>query len=64
MGVYQLYEGNFQMLDSVRARLFWQGTGKKKKYHIVKWEAMSRPKEFGGLGFLDVRAVNTCLLVK
>jgi len=64
MGVYQLYECNFQMLDSVRARLFWQGTGKKKKYHIVKWEAMSRPKEFGGLGFLDVRAVNTCLLVK
>ena len=25
---------------------------------------MSRPKEFGGLGYLDVRAVNICLLVK
>lgn len=29
MGVYQLYEGNFQMLDTVRSRFFWQGTGKK-----------------------------------
>ena len=29
-----------------------------------KWEALNRPKEFGGLGFLDVRAMNTCLLAK
>lgn len=31
---------------------------------MVKWEALSRPKEFGGLGFLDVRVMNTCLLAK
>jgi hypothetical protein len=35
MGVYELYEGNYKMLDSIRARFFWQGTGKKRKYHMV-----------------------------
>ena len=64
MGVYQLYEGNFQKVDAIRARFYWQGTSKKRKYHMVKWEALSRPKEFGGLGFMDVRVMNTCLLAK
>jgi hypothetical protein len=64
MGVYELYEGNYQLLDSIRSRFYWQGTGKKRKYHMVKWEALSRPKEFGGLGFLDVRVMNKCLLAK
>ena len=31
MGVYQLYEGNYQLLDSIRSRFFWQGIGKKRK---------------------------------
>jgi len=64
MGVYQLYEGNFQALDKVRSRFFWQGTNKKRKYHMVKWEALARPKEWGGLGFLEVKTMNICLLAK
>lgn len=28
---------------------------------MIKWEALNRPKEFGGLGFMDVRVMNTCL---
>jgi hypothetical protein len=31
---------------------------------MIKWEALNRPKEFGGLGFTDVRVMNTCLLAK
>ena len=64
MGVYQLYEGNFQALDTIRSRFFWQGTSKKRKYHMIRWEAPNRPKEFGGLGFIDVRVMNNCLLGK
>jgi len=64
MGFYLLYEGNHQRMDAARARFFWQGTGKKKKYHMIRWEALSTPKEFGGLGFLDTRAMNTALLAK
>ena len=64
MGVYLLYERNYQALDAVRKRFFWQGTNKKHKYHMVKWEALIRPKEFGGAGFMDIRAMNICFLVK
>lgn len=65
MGVYFLYEGNYQALDSIRNKFFWQGTNKKRKYHMVKWEALiRRPKEFGGLGFMDIRVMNICLLIK
>ena len=31
---------------------------------MIKWEAQIRPKEFGGLGFLNVRVTNVCLLAK
>jgi len=64
MGVYQLYEGSHQLLDTIRSRFYWQGTGKKRKYHMIKWEALNRPKEVGGLGFMDVRAMNISLLAK
>ena len=64
MGVYQLYEGNYQLIDSIRARFYWQGTGKKRKYHMIKWEALCRPKEAGGMGFMDVRDMNISLLAK
>ena len=31
---------------------------------MLKWKALIRPKEFGGLGFLDTRVMNLCLLSK
>jgi hypothetical protein len=52
------------MIDSIRSRFYWQGTNKKRKYCMIKWEALIRPKEFGGLVFADVRVMNTCLMVK
>lgn len=65
MGVYQLYEGNFQIIiDTIRARFFWQGTRKKRKYHMIKWDPLAKPKDFGGLGFTDIRVMNSCLMVK
>lgn len=47
-----------------RWRFFWEGVGNKKKYHMIKWEALASPKEFGGLGFVDTRAMNKALLAK
>jgi hypothetical protein len=64
MGFYWLYEGTHKRLDTARGRFFWEGVGNRKKYHMVKWEAMASPKEFGGLGFIDTRAMNTVLLAK
>ncbi|KAJ1255620.1 hypothetical protein BS78_K181300 [Paspalum vaginatum] len=64
MGCYHLYEGAHNEMDSIRSRFFWQGVGNKKKYHMVKWEHLARPKDFGGLGFLDTRTMNRAMLVK
>lgn len=36
----------------------------KKKYHLVKWEEVCRPKEMGGLGVIDLDIMNVCLLCK
>lgn len=64
MGMYLLDEGTHTRLDAARSRFFWQGVGNKKKYHMIKWEALNKPKEMGGLGFVDARAMNTALLGK
>jgi hypothetical protein len=31
---------------------------------MAKWEMVARPKDQGGLGILDSRMMNECLLVK
>lgn len=31
---------------------------------MVKWDALDKPKEYGGLGFIDTRVMNTALLCK
>ena len=36
--------------------------GKKKKYHMIKWDALNKPKEFRGLGFINTSAMNIALL--
>lgn len=40
------------------------GWEKRKKYHMIRWEALCKSKEFRGLGFLDTRIMNLCLLNK
>ncbi|WVZ88313.1 hypothetical protein U9M48_034848 [Paspalum notatum var. saurae] len=64
MGFYMLHEGTHQQMDSIRGRFFWQGVGNKKKFHMVRWEHLTKPKEFGGLGFLETRTMNKVLLAK
>lgn len=64
MGFYWLHEGTHKRLDTLRGRFSWEGVGNKKKYHMIKWEALAVPNDFGGLCFLDTRAINTALLAK
>lgn len=61
---YWLNESVHQKIDSVSARLFWQGLSPKKKYHMLKWAAMCRPKHYDGMGFSDCRTMNIFLLCK
>ena len=64
MGFYYLPEGFHSKMDSARSRFYWQGIGEKKKYHVIRWDALCRPKDFGGMGFMDTRVMNICLLSK
>jgi hypothetical protein len=41
-------------MDSVRAKFLWQGTEEKFRYHMAKWEMVSRPKDQGVLASLTL----------
>ena len=64
MGFYWLQDGVHKKLDSVRSNFLWQGAEDKFRYHMAKWEMISRPKDQGGVGIINTRIMNDCLLVK
>ena len=46
-------------------RKFWWGySGDSKKVHWVKWESLCQGKDFGGLGFKEIKKFNEALLAK
>jgi hypothetical protein len=51
-------------MDRTRKTFFWQGGGDKKKYHLVKWIKVTKPKTKGGPGVKDMRKMNISLLCK
>jgi hypothetical protein len=61
MGIYLLTEDVHHKIDSAKARFYWD-SGQKKKYHMVKWDELARPKDLGGLSFTETRLMNMCLL--
>jgi hypothetical protein len=51
-------------LDFFRLRFFWQSDGHKRKYRLIKWNIICRPKDQGGLGIEVLEIKNKCLLSK
>ena len=45
MSMYLLLKTIIKRLDRTRKRFFWQGGGTKKKYFLVKWSRISKPKK-------------------
>lgn len=64
MGFYNLQDSVHKQMHSIRAKFLWQGAKEKFRYHMAKWEMVCRPKDQGGLGIIDTRIINDCLLVK
>jgi hypothetical protein len=52
---FLLTKGVLHKLDYYRSRFFWQGDSEKKKYRLVKWSIVCRPKDQGGLEFITFR---------
>jgi hypothetical protein len=51
-------------MDRTRKRFFWQRGSAKKKYYLVKWTEINKPKKKGGLGIKDLRKLNLSLLCR
>lgn len=62
MGFYKLNKETYSRVDTIRSRFFLRGNSDRFKYHMVSWKAVCRPKDFGGLGMIDTRIFNDCLL--
>jgi hypothetical protein len=57
-------KGILHKIDYYRSRFFWQGDSEKKKYWLVKWSVISRPKDQGGLGVHEIQFKTRPLLGK
>jgi len=64
MSVYLMPKTVSGKIDKIRRTFFWQGSGTKKKYHLVKWIKICKSKNKGGLGIKDLRVMNMSLLAK
>lgn len=64
MSMYQMPKTVIKIIDIARKKLFWQGDGTKKKYHLIQQDKICLPKKKGGLGIKILSKLNTFLLRK
>lgn len=64
MGFYRLTDGVHAGFDKHRGGFYWNSVDNKRKYRLVKWQLMCKPKNLGGLGIINTRVMNIYLLVK
>ena len=64
MGMFLLQDGVHKQMDTIRSQFFWRGDSEKFKYHMMKWENVCLPKDFGGLGITNTRIFNESILMK
>jgi hypothetical protein len=48
----------------IQREFLWGSKNGRKKVNWVKWEEVCKPKNQGGLGVRDIRAINISLLTK
>lgn len=51
-------------IDTIRAQFFCRGASNIFKYHMMEWESVTTPKDYGWLGILNTRIMNVALLCK
>ena len=64
MSMYLLPDTNIERMTKVMRKFFWQGNATKKKYYMVKWNLITKPKRKGGLSLKNLKLLNVSLLCK
>jgi hypothetical protein len=64
MSVFKLPYGLCDELTKMIRRYWWGAQNGKRKTHWIAWDIMLRPKNYGGIGFRDMRLFNQALLAR
>jgi hypothetical protein len=64
MACFCLPRGPCDHINSLIRQFWWGSKEGKRKPCWVSWDAMTRPKHLGGLGFRDLELFNLCLLAR
>jgi hypothetical protein len=64
MACFHLPRGLCDRINSLIQQFWWGSKEGKQKPCWVSWDAMTRPKHLGGLGFRDLELFNLCLLAR
>ena len=64
MSMHLFSKAVIKKLDKQRKNFFWQGGSKKKKYHLIKWSAITLSKSKCGLGIKDITKMNISLFMQ
>jgi hypothetical protein len=58
MSVFPAPKGILQKIRAIQIDFLWRGVKNKKKWALVAWEKVFRPKGKGGLGLQDPQVTN------
>jgi hypothetical protein len=64
MSVFPTPQGILQKIRAIQRDFLWRGAETKKKWALVAWEKVCRPKRKGGLGLQDPQMTNNAYGVK
>lgn len=59
-----LPRGTCDEVDKLCRQFIWGDEENHRTVHLIKWNTLCQPKEFGGLGLRSTRAANTAFILK
>jgi hypothetical protein len=57
MSMYLLPLTDLEKMTKIIRKFFWGGNSEKKKYYLVKWDLVCKPRQKGGLGIKEFATV-------
>jgi hypothetical protein len=58
MSVFPTPKGILQKIRTIQGDFLWRGVERRKKWALVDWEKVYKPKSKGGLGLQDPQVTN------